>query len=225
MKLLYIVTCLVLLAPQAHSVTVLIEPDDYAGGTDLSNISPYVTLSTTGSAPVYASTIHRGTELAAGGNPTGPLGSKVFSTSPTSNNEWFYWPDIDPNDPGGLEITFSQGVSSFSLLAAELFPDAGCCTSDPIALYLYAPDDTFIESIWGASYPTTNLGNDPLDFGELWPYYEISYSANVIGRIVVGGESEPTSIDRLQFTTVPVPGALVLFGSALVGLIGAARRR
>lgn len=134
----YLLTC-------SSASAVIIEPDDFAPGTDLSTISPLVTLNTTGGAPVYSSTIHSGSTAAAGGNNTGPLGNSVFSRSPGTNSEWFYWPDIDPNDPSGVVIDFHQPVSSFSLLFAELFGDAGCCLSDPVGMYIYAPDNTFIE--------------------------------------------------------------------------------
>lgn len=218
---IYILTC-------SSASAVIIEPDNYAAGTDLSTVSPLVTLSTTGGAPVYASTIHRTTgtgELAAGGYSTGPLGDSVFSRSPDTNNEWYYWPSMDPNDPDGLVIDFQQQVSSFSLLFAELFQDAGCCTSDPVYLYIYAPDGTFIESLDMESSSTKNYLGNPGDLADAWPYWQFEYSSNLVGKVIVGGESEPTSIDRLQFTVVPVPAALWLFASGLIGLVGVSRGR
>src|SRR5690606_8713085 len=91
---------------------MVIEPDNYSAGTDLSHISPYVTLTTVAGAAVYSSYIHREDENAAGGYSTGELGSHVFSSSKGHNKEWYYWQGVD--EDGGLMITFHQPAIYFS---------------------------------------------------------------------------------------------------------------
>lgn len=225
----------------ALAATIVIEPDDFAPGTDLSAISPHVTLSTTGGAPVYAASVHQGSALAANGHDTGPLGSQVFSRHQDGNSEWYYWPDMygadtysysegDPlNDPDGLMLTFSAPVSSFSLSFAELFGDAGCCGSDPVAVYIYDKNDQLMDFRWGDSGPAIALGNED-DWEDAWPYWQFSYSApgNLIGRVLVGGESEPTTIDRLSFSfseEVDEPMPMALLALSLAALSVARRRK
>jgi len=217
---------LLFLPLQVTATTITIEPDSYAPGTALTSISPYVTVSTTGGNPVYASTIDQGSTLAAGGASTGPLGDAVFSLNSGSNSEWSYWPELG-DDQNGLAFTFSQPVLSFSLLFAELFYDAGCCINDPVRIFIYAPDNSLIEVVSAdASPPDGYLGTDPFDPNSpAWPYWQFAYSGNTIGKVIIGGYSEPTSVDRLVFTVVPLPAALWFFLTGLIGLVGVAGRR
>src|SRR5690606_41254564 len=80
---------------------IIIEPDDYAAGTDLSDISPYVKFSTVGGLPVYSSSIG---EAATGGHPTGPLGQRASSSNPSTNSEPDYRRGEDGG--GGVHVTF-----------------------------------------------------------------------------------------------------------------------
>jgi hypothetical protein len=226
MRMLALAVFLLFFSAALTAKTIIFEPDDYALGTNLSNISPYVHLSTSGGKPVYASTIHRSHELAADGNPTGPLGDKVFSQNPADNSEWYYWPDAyeDFKDPGGLVVTFLQPVASFSLLFAEIFYDAGCCVSDPIYMYLYGTDGSLMEKVCvDCIAPGGFLGDakdNPWGDWPEWPYWEFTYSGLGVGKLIVGGESEPTSIDRLTFTLVSVnePASFALLALSLFGL-------
>jgi|SRR5690554_594170 len=192
---------------------IIIEPDDYAEGTDLSNISPYVKFSTVGGLPVYSSNIG---EAAAGGHPTGPLGQRVFSSNPSTNSEWYYWRGED--EAGGFMITFHQPIVAFSLIFAELFSDAGCCMSDPIYLYLFSSDDTLIDVFCGDCGEAQYLGNteDPED---AWPYWRFTYRGDEIWKIIVGGESEPTTIDRLEFS-LSEPPLLACLALGLIPIVG-----
>ena len=220
----------------SHALVVTIEPDDYAIGTNLTHISPYVTLTSTGGADVFAAdVIHRVAapdQIAAEGYSTQVLGNKAFSTDPLLNSEWFYWPDVYPNhfDPDGLKITFSQPVTDVSFLQAELFGDS-TAGIDPLTLEIYDENGILIDNstLHTITYAQTYLGpysdNPP---GATYEYYLelITISGISISQIVIGGESEPTTLDRLQFTVnpVPVPASAWLFISAITGLIGCARR-
>lgn len=219
-------TGLILLLIPGLVTAIMIEPDDFALGTDISNISPFVTLSTVAGAPVFASTINKPGTLAAGGNDTGPLGDAVFSRGPDRNSEWFFSPSLGHIDDG-LVLDFNQPVESFSLLIAELFGDADCCVSDPTLVKIFGLDGALIKR--QAADTEEFLGGylgDADDPTEAFPYWKFEFSGDLIGKVIIGGDSEPTSIDRLDFqiANVPEPGTLLLTALGLIG-IGFIRRK
>lgn len=227
----------------ANAGMVTIDPDDYVAGTDLSLVSSLVTLSTTGGTSVYASGVYP-----RSGNPqpsevasTGPLGKHVFSNWNGDNTEWYAWPDyheldvsvFDPAtwaiDPNALVISFTNSVSYASLLAAEIIGDAGGVIDDPVRWWVYDSTDHLITSSYIddpagiiAYLGTEDWGDGPMP---AYPVWRAEFNHPDIRRIVIGGESEPTTLDRLQFRTidVPEPATGILFFTAL--LAGAALRR
>lgn len=205
------------------TLAVTIDPDDYAPGTDLTNISPYLTITSIDSSTVYAASINHSSPAVptAGGYPTGPFGSQVFSLFPDSNSEFYY--NFNPGD-NGLVFDFHTAVSSVSFLLGEIFSDAGCCSDDPIWVEVYDENDILVLSEYADFFPPTGYLGNPADPNDAWPFWEFSYSATLVGKIIVGGESEPTTIDKLSFQPVPVPAAAWLFMSGLVGLAGLARK-
>lgn len=221
---------LILTSCYSSATLVVVEPDDFAGGADLSEVSPYVTLSTVSGEPVFSSTIHQYGRLAADGNDTSILGDNVFSRYGDRNSEWYYWPERH-NGPSGVEdalmLSFSHPVDYFSLVFAELFPDAGCCIDDPILVDMFDREGALIESVYANHNPGIYLG----ELGELgvrgeisdaWPVYEFTNFSTGISKVIVGGESEPTTIDRLTFKVaqqVPEPSSFALMFSGLVLLL------
>jgi hypothetical protein len=224
-----------------HAAMVTVDPDDFLAGTDLSAVSSLVSLSTGAGGPVYATGVY---PRLGEGQPSevttaGPLGKHVFSQSSADNSEWFAWPDedmslYDPSlwalEPQAFVITFASSVSYASLLAAEIIGDAGCCSSDPVRWWVYDSTDQLIISSYvdDSDNIVAFLGTE--DFGDgpfpSYPVWRAEFNHPDIRRIVIGGESEPTTIDRLQFKTidVPEPTSAVLFLTALL-IAGAARRR
>lgn len=194
---------------------IVIEPDTYAHGTDLTNISKYAKISATDGKPVYAQSLSTN---AADGYDTKDLGCNVFG------DEWFYNPNLTAP---GLEITFKAPVISFSLLIAEIFPDAGP-GSDPVLAYIYNTKNELI------STHQVDEFNKRVDLGLIkgleeinisWAYWTFEFNANDIGKIIIGGDSEPTTIDRLEFTyrEVPEPSMLLMCISGLL-LVSLKRR-
>lgn len=221
MKIRLAVFVSVILTSQTHAA--IIEPDNYALGTDLSTISPDVTFSVSGGGPVFAGPIGNSGFAAANGYSTGPFGQQVFTPSPTHNSEWFYWPGTPGWEENALQIDFTRPVTSISLLIGELFTDAGCCNSDPLAISIYDSKGDIVQTFSSDVIELNDvqyLGTmgDPFDE---WPYGTFNFAAEDIGRIIIGGESEPVTIDRLEYqkqVSAPVPGTLGLFVAGLLGL-------
>lgn len=213
----------VALVYQIAAQAVTIEPDDYAAGTDLTHISPHVTITTTFGSAVYAATIEKSGIAPAAGNATGPFGDRVFSLAPNNNTEW-YW-GLDPDFEEGLVLEFARPVTSFSILVGELYTYAGCCSSDPAVAYLYDDLDNLVDWFYLDGTPSGHLG-DPLDPTNAFSWWEDTHLVAGVRKIILGGESEPTTFDRLSFTMapVPVPAAAWFFLSAL-GSLGIAQWR
>lgn len=199
----------------AWANTMVIDPDDYATGTNLSNISPLATLSTTDNQSVYAMDL---APNAADGANTQGLGHKVFGYS--GNNEWIYQPWESPA-AGALQIGFHATVTHFSILVAELFWDAGP-GDDPLFGQVYDNHNNFIGSLstfGGAEVKLAQI--DPSDASHgYWAYWTLEFSGTNIAKVIIGGDSEPTTLDRLTFDYTPVPepspGALLLLAGALL---------
>src|SRR5690606_22400462 len=124
---------------------------------------------------------------------------------------------------GGLMITFHQPAIYFSLLFAELFSDAGCCSSDPIYLYVFSPEGSLIDSVCVDCHYLAGFLGDPTNPEDSWPYWKYEINGEQIGRIIVGGESEPTTIDRLEFSleisSIPEPDVLKILFTGLILLL------
>lgn len=228
------------MAAVAHAGMVTIDPDDFLAGTDLSAASSLVSLSTGAGGAVYATGVYPrlGDAQPPEVTTTGPLGQHVFSQGGVDNSEWFAWPEEDMSvydpalwalQPQAFVITFASSVNYASLLAAEIIGDAGCCIDDPVRWWVYDSTDQLIMSSYVDDFDNivAYLGTE--DFGEgpfpSYPVWRAEFHHPDIRRIVIGGESEPTTIDHLQFRTldVPEPMSAVLFLSAL--LMGFAARR
>jgi hypothetical protein len=220
----------------AIAMTLTLEPDDFASGTNLSSMAfSYLSLSTTSGAPVYSAPIaFTGEELPAGISDTGPFQQQVFSADPEGNSEWWAWPEyngisVDPyypaewaTEPVVLLISFKKPVNYVSLLGLEL----GDMENDPIRWLVYDWSDTLIFSSTLDYMPGAgSIGFNP-STGSNYTYWDMYFSHPDIGRVIIGGESQPTTLDRLVFNVAPVPepGTIVLLALGLVVLPLACRR-
>ena len=228
-------TCAALLALWAapsYAALITIDPDDYAAGTALTGISPHVTIDTTGGGTVYAAPIAgTGRVLPPDIADTGPFGERVFSRQADRNSEWLTFPDdagvstdpYDPaewaKDPNALRLTFTESVSSISLLGLELFDDAGS-GDDPLRWWIYDSAGALLFTGFEDTIPGDGSLGVNSEFGFNYYFWNLDFSNPDIRTVIIGGETEPTTLDRLTFKTasIPEPGTLLLLSTSLLGL-------
>lgn len=192
---------------------------------DLSGDSAYQSfLSGAGANPVVFGVAAAEQDLIGGtGNPNAQWGI-VFSTNNT----------VTPSNSCGFSCTGSA-LSNFQSYVSDLNAPGKLDTSDSAT---FQPDDGgyYSSSFWGASFGSITPFNIEASLGESVPLYFLGmdldesgqFKLDAFGNIVM----ETTQIgfatltaDSLEVTAVPVPAAVWLFGSALLGLVGMARRR
>ncbi|MBQ1784321.1 MAG: hypothetical protein II007_11780 [Gammaproteobacteria bacterium] len=98
-------------------------------------------------------------------------------------------------------------------------------------MYIYGTDGALQAAVNGESvggYLGTYIDYWDGSEYDAFPWYQFTYSGSKIGRVVVGGESEPTTIDRLTFTIenaeVPAPETVSLF-ALMLAILGLKRQR
>lgn len=196
------------LAPLANAILITVEPDDYAAGAELTNVSPYVTLNVVypdfpGS---YVGPIFADNDGALGDpNYVAPTGNLTFG-----NHAFFVFGEAP--DYGGFKMTFNQAVSNVSLLANNEYPPG-------------------LSAIWAAfDYEGNIIGQGGAGQGvPLGETFEINIDLNDIWGVIVGGDASTAAInfDHLTFevddlVSVPAPAPLLLL---LIGLLGILIRR
>lgn len=213
----------IIFTPVSFAGVVVIDPDNFAEDTNLTHVSSYVTIDSTEHTGVFAKSL---SPDAADGYSTQGLGSKVFSYTDSASDvfasEWSY----NPYSTGapGLEITFHAPVTHFSILVAELYRDASY-GDDPLWIEIYDTDNNLID------YPSDNRFNKQVLLGRIadveevevyWAYHTFEWSGANLGKVIIGGDSEPTTFDRLEFTLaeVPEPSSILLMLVGLLTLVG-----
>ena len=84
----------------------------------------------------------------------------------------------------------------------------------------FAPD--VIDTAQFNDHLTGGAGADTMTGGADSDSYFVDNTGDVIVELAAGGT---TDVVRLSVTAVPIPAAAWLFGSAILGLVGVARRR
>jgi hypothetical protein len=124
-------------------------------------------------------------------------------------------PDDEGDRPAGI-ISF-QFTRAIELLSLDFFDvetaEDGATANNRIRLY-----DTANTEVFANTYYTPDTGGD-----NMWDQVLFGQGLMGIGRIEVymGGSG---AIDNLVYNVVPVPAAIWLFGTALLGFIGFSRR-
>ncbi len=204
----------------ASGYAIIIEPDHYAEGSDLSTIAPYVTLQsldgTYGNGPVYSTKPRR--DFAA---PTGELS---FGNHPAGWTQCVGHFDCIQ----GFGMTFHQPVDWVSLKAVNdeygyTAEEDGSDFGSGLSAEWYAFDVNGDElaSGWESGVEGDNRGT----------MFEMYWEIPGMASLVVGGHDSigAFQFDDLRFkltqATVPEPSTLGLFGMGLVGLVAFRRRQ
>lgn len=187
----------------SHAFIVTIEPDDYAVGADLSNVSPYVTLSSrsytyrTGDAtdkPIKAT--------AASPGHVSPTGDLSFGY-----HGFYVWPDeVGAPMYGGLALTFHQEVSQVTLLANDSkWPGLSV---DWVA---YDRDGNRI------GFGKSNSGG----YGGPGETFLVDIRMDNLWAVVLGAHDAMNiiSFDHLSFNVVPEPSTWMLLAPGLLALV------
>ena len=141
------------------------------------------------------------------GTPLNIFGASGNAINPGDNTIPPYW---------AIEFQFSTPVDYFSILALDA-------------------DETFTVT----AYVNQQVINAPLSLSLLGiketspfrgPVYDVDLGsiggALLFDRVVISPNGDiPEVFDNLQFNAVPIPPALWLFGSGLLGLVGIARKK
>jgi len=211
MKSCFLLLSLICISHSTQATSIVIDPDDFLDNSVLSKVCKYATLSTSDGHDVYASKL---SDHAANDNNTLEIGQRVFGS--LDSNEWFMAPS--------LQIKFNAKVTRFSILVAELYSDAGP-GSEPIQGLVYDEAGNLLSNLMPIESTRVNLGEIEPGIPEhgYWAYWRVEYAAPSIGKIILGGDSEPTTFDRLEFdcleTSVPEPSTFALLMLGLFVLV------
>ena len=214
------VSLLTLLGANALATPTVIEPDDYAAGTDLSYVVPGVVLETLYQpggggnrwnpvvGPVYSG-LPCGTAGALKPCTVAPTGVQLFATAAAhSGYEWknSIYADgchriVTGSGTSGycntgfnvLSVRFASGVSSVSL--------DGVWVSDPVWIYAYNSAGQLIASCRGPNEATNPSCYTPISDTSWWDTgtVTVSSAAADIAWIIAGSDNGVAGIDRLVF--------------------------
>ena len=197
-----LLAALLLSAIPARAAVITVEPDDYAAGTALTTVSPYVTLHTLDSrdqvVPMFTVTSAAGDRISDDLSPTGSLVFAHFGIP-------FF------NTIRKLQADFNGRTSSVSIA----FAGGSVFATDVARLEAYDESGALLDAV--VSPPTPYL-----QFGAL----SLTRPTADIARVVIyATQGEFTRFDALAFETpVPEPsGALTALG--VLGAAALVRRR
>lgn len=196
----------------AAATVIKVEPDDFSEGTDLSTISPYVSLrSLDGRYRAPESVYATGPEWAFPA-PTGNLTFGSFAGGPSGGPGCadVGWSTIDCHT--GLTMYFHQPVNWVSLLAIN------SNYSPSLGAYWAAFDSDGIKLDEGAVY-----GDDRNNFGNP---FNLKVNTPDMTALMVGGSlvTRAMEFDRLLIK-VHEPTTVSLIALGLVGFVAAGRKR
>jgi hypothetical protein len=117
-----------------------------------------------------------------------------------------------------LNIVFDVPQPSMSLTGG----DRGGTEVDQFTVTAYDVNDVVLGQV-----TTPPFGGKPFSTGKMVDFYTVNLNFDGIKKVVVSNALNPgIGIDDIQFCVVPtpIPGSVLLLGSALLGLVGLRRK-
>ena len=194
----------------SNAAIIHIEPDSFIDGTNIEAAYAGVTLSVEGRPDAAVFTVD-GYDVFNNRN-IATSGSLVFGNTPV--------PSSVPSGKVWDETTFGLFRADFDYSTNYVQIDLIYDDDDIGGLWAYDSVGNLIESV-----TASGDGRGSVPFTTV----SISRQTNDIAYILAGGvNAEALFLDNMQYnavSAVPVPAAVWLFGSGLIGLIGLARRK
>jgi hypothetical protein len=228
-------------ATNAHAVIITFEPDDFAAGTDVSGVNPYVSLQTfrnhqdTSYTPTFAP-VYIAECATAGPNCYSTTGVRTFGDGYGGFDRW----GAMGGSLGSASGCFSNlrvgtaGVNCLDTFNAMLMSFADPTDFVEISgaywaqdeTYLYGFDDNF--NLLGSMSRTGDWGRcqGPVAYTDYCLVTtSLSSSSGGIRYVIAGGWSNGTSLDNLRFnSSVPEPGTFPLLALGMMLTLFARRR-
>ncbi|QDU39330.1 PEP-CTERM motif protein [Maioricimonas rarisocia] len=193
---------LLLAAPQLEAGLVIVEPDDFAAGTNISNAFAGVTLSAVG-------TQTGGVDVFSVAGPHASTGSFVFGHDPTVLDP-FDWTRLF--DYAQLKATFYKPTDFVSIDIVGLNSTSSFFSG---RLQAFNSSGTSLEI---ASANALLFAGDVKTIAIHRPQQDIAY-------VLASGDTDFNSLDNLQFSAVPEPSSLALLGIGCAAIAVRRRRR
>jgi hypothetical protein len=211
---------LLLITSLANANIVTIEPDDFALGTNLSNATQGVHLSTLDGGDIYAAGIQIQVQ-----NAQAPTGNLVFAHGMGMGlSNWYAYPT-----QGFVGNIWGPGIVAYRDYVMIVrfdratdyvsFSEGGYTVGPFMAAYDENGDLLDRSSLVFNSFDG-HVG-PPNDGGAAEHYfsYEVTSAQKNIGFVMIGGNDNSARIDNLRYASVPEPATGLLFLGALVVLI------
>ena len=152
------------------------------------------------------------------GNHTdcGPVGEAAFGITPF---EVYCWHNGGGNTDVDVDVTLERGGGAFDLVSLDIVDDIHGQNQ-------VNPEPFTIDFISSAGDMLTVDGNDIQTIGFGWTgITSVIMSVNDASGCIIDTCRHNALIDNVQLSSVPIPPAIWLFGSGLLGLIGISRRK
>ena len=216
---LVVVTMALVLSANVKAALVSIDADDFAVGTNIENAWAGVTLSVFGreDAEVLSTDSFDSNPFLNRNMAT--TGTRIIGNTPALSSVIPSGQIWDEATFGLLRIDFDVATDFVSI--DLIYGDDGIGN-----LSAYDVNGNLLNSVTGQGDGRGESSALCPPFCDLYTPASIQRNSADIAYILAGGVgAEPVYLDNMQYNVVPVPAAVWLFGSGLLGLVGFVRRK
>ncbi|RDH84488.1 MAG: hypothetical protein DIZ80_03140 [endosymbiont of Galathealinum brachiosum] len=206
----------ILISHSSNAAIVSVEPDGFVEGTNIETAYAGVTLSVEGRPDATVIAIDGFSSFNSTNIAT--TGSLVFGYTPPVASL--------PTGQDWDQTTFGLLRADFDVQTDFIQIDLIYNDDDVGGLWAYDSFGNLLDSVIAQGDGRGVSSSFCPPFCDTFTTVSILRETNDIAYILVGGvNAEGLFLDNMQFNAVPVPAAIWLFGSGLIGLVGLARRK